>query len=120
MPFDGTGFAPAPIAPTPAWPIRIVGFLRRLAAPAGRQSELIDAATLRVLEEARGLIAQREDWTQGTLETKRGERCAVGAVRLAADFLDYPRPAGAPWHCFPASPRARLFQHRGHERPLAA
>jgi len=42
------------------------------------------------LEEARGLIEQREDWTQGTLETFRGERCAVGALRLAADFLNYP------------------------------
>jgi hypothetical protein len=41
------------------------------------------------LQEARGLIELREDWTQGTLETFRGERCAVGAVRLAADFLNY-------------------------------
>ncbi len=40
--------------------------------------------------QARGLIEQREDWTQGTLETFRGERCAVGALRLAADFLNYP------------------------------
>ena len=45
---------------------------------------------LRVLEEARGLIEQREDWTQRTLETIRGKRCAVGAIRLAADFLNYP------------------------------
>jgi hypothetical protein len=45
---------------------------------------------LGVLEEARGLIEQREDWTQGTLETIRGKRCAVGALRLAADFLNYP------------------------------
>jgi hypothetical protein len=52
--------------------------------------EPIDAAVVRVLEEARGLIEQREDWTQGTLETFRGERCAVGALRLAADFLNYP------------------------------
>jgi len=41
------------------------------------------------LEEARGLIEQREDWAQRTLETIRGERCAVGALRLAADFLNY-------------------------------
>lgn len=52
--------------------------------------ETIDAAVLRVLEEARGLIEQREDWTQRTLETIRGERCAVGALRLSADFLNYP------------------------------
>jgi len=48
---------------------------------------------LRVLEEARGLIEQREDWTQGTLETIRGKRCAAGALRLAADFLNYPAAA---------------------------
>jgi hypothetical protein len=44
---------------------------------------------LRVLEEARGLIEQREDWAQGTLETLGGQRCALGALRLAADFLNY-------------------------------
>ena len=43
-----------------------------------------------MLIEARGLIEKKEDWTRGTLETLRGERCAVGALRIATEFLDYP------------------------------
>jgi hypothetical protein len=94
MPFDGTEFfrKESSIGDTAAWYVRAAASLRRVfravlfrPAPAS-----IDAAVLRVLEEARGLIEQREDWTQGALETFRGERCAVGALRLAADFLDYP------------------------------
>jgi hypothetical protein len=94
MPFDGTEFfrkqatpaggraaCYARMAASLLWPFR-TAFFRPAPGP-------IDAAILRVLEEARGLIAQREDWTQGALETFRGERCAVGALRLAADFLDY-------------------------------
>jgi len=95
MPFDGTEFFrnPSPTGDDAVWYARLAASFRRacravLFRPA---PEPIDAAILRVLEEARGLIEQREDWTRGTLETFRGERCAVGALRLAADFLDYPQ-----------------------------
>jgi hypothetical protein len=39
---------------------------------------------------ARGLIEQRDEWVQGEYETFHGERCAVGALRVAASFLNYP------------------------------
>ena len=95
MPFDGAEFLREPISPTSnqiAWYSRFAANLgRALRTRFPRFSpEPIDAAVLRVLEEARGLIERREDWTQGTLETFRGERCAVGALRLATDFLHYP------------------------------
>jgi hypothetical protein len=95
MPFDGAEFLREPVSPVSnqiAWYSRFAANLgRALRTRLSRSSpEPIDAAVLRVLEEARGLIEQREDWTQGTLETFRGERCAVGALRLAADFLNYP------------------------------
>jgi hypothetical protein len=93
MPFDGTEFlrkAAVPVAPSASWYARAAAFRRSLEARAFRPSaEPIDAALLRVLEEARGLIEQREDWTQGALETLGGQRCALGALRLAADFLNY-------------------------------
>jgi hypothetical protein len=95
MPFDGAEFLREPALPASnqiAWYSRFAAKLGRVlrARLRGSAPEPIDAAVLRVLEEARGLIEHREDWTQGTLETIRGERCAVGALRLAADFLNYP------------------------------
>ena len=95
MPFDGAEFLREPVSPASnqmAWYSRFAANLgRALRTRLPRSSpEPIDAAVLRVLEEARGLIEQREDWTQGTLESFRGKRCAVGALRLAADFLNYP------------------------------
>jgi hypothetical protein len=95
MPFDGAEFLCEPasrVSSQGAWHSRFAAKLRRILRVRLRRSapEPIDAAVLRVLEEARGLIEQREDWTQGTLETMRGERCAVGALRLAAGFLNYP------------------------------
>ena len=95
MPFDGAEFLREPVSPASnqmAWYSRFAANLgRALRTKLPRSSpEPIDAAVLRVLEEARGLIEQREDWTQGTLETIRGKRCAAGALRLAADFLNYP------------------------------
>jgi hypothetical protein len=95
MPFDGAEFLREPVCPASnrgARYSRFVAKLGRVLRARLRRSvpEPIDAAVLRVLEEARGLIEQREDWTQGTLETIRGQRCAVGALRLAAGFLNYP------------------------------
>jgi hypothetical protein len=94
MPFDGGGFiraTPDPTPPRPSWLARLISALRGRARQPS-PPPVLDDAVLRVLEEARGLIERREDWTQGTLETLRGERCAVGAVRIAADFLDYEAP----------------------------
>jgi hypothetical protein len=96
MPFDGAEFLrDEPVSRASnqrAWHSRFAAKLGRILRARLRRSapEPIDAAVLRVLEEARGLIEQREDWTQGTLETIRGERCALGALRLAAGFLNYP------------------------------
>jgi hypothetical protein len=95
MPFDGTEFLRGGAGPAEgpaAWYAGAIAALRRsLRAKVVRppSPEPIDAALLRVLEEARGLIEQREDWTQGTLETAGGQRCALGALRLAAEFLNY-------------------------------
>jgi hypothetical protein len=94
MPFDGAEFHREPVSPAShriGWCSRFAASFRlALRARLPRSApEPVDAAVLRVLQEARGLIELREDWTQGTLETFRGERCAVGAVRLAADFLNY-------------------------------
>jgi hypothetical protein len=95
MPFDGAEFLPGPVSEAArrlAWPSRLAAALGEFfRLPSLRSApEPMDAAILRVLAEARGLIERREDWTQQTLETIRGERCAVGALRLAADFLNYP------------------------------
>jgi hypothetical protein len=79
MPFDGAEF----FSPSPRrarWRDLLPRAFRAPAPPPG-------AALLRVLEEARGLIAEREDWTQGAYTTHRGERCAVGALRDAASLL---------------------------------
>jgi hypothetical protein len=95
MPFDGTEFFRDGVVPAVkcgAWYARAAAALRRsLRAKAFRSpaAEPLDAAMLRVLEEARGLIEQRQDWTQGTLETLGGQRCALGALRIASDFLNY-------------------------------
>jgi hypothetical protein len=95
MPFDGTEFLRTGAAASDAsaaWYARAAAALcRSLRARFFRppSAEPLDAALLRVLEEARGLIEQREDWAQGTLETLGGQRCALGALRLAADFLNY-------------------------------
>ncbi len=96
MPLDNPRFEPVVTATT----LRGGGLLAALHVVFGRLVRLLrpapeplDGAVLRVLEEARGLIAEREDWRQGSYETLRGERCAVGALRLAAEYLDY-RVAG--------------------------
>jgi hypothetical protein len=96
MPLDNSRFEPV----AAALDVRCGGLCAALRSALGRLARLfrpppepLDTAVLRVLEEARGLIAEREDWRQGSYETLRGERCAVGALRLAADYLDY-RAAG--------------------------
>jgi len=96
MPLDNPRFEPVAAAPAAhggALRAALRAVFGRLARLFRAAPEPLDAAVLRVLEEARGLIAEREDWRQGSYETLRGERCAVGALRLAADYLDY-RAAG--------------------------
>jgi len=98
MPFDSVELVSRESADSaaskPRWWARLAARFR--AAVALRAApEPLDLAVLRVLEEARGLIAEREDWVQGSYETLRGERCAVGAIRLAASFLDYERAGAA-------------------------
>jgi hypothetical protein len=92
MPFDSAEFFRDPPA---APPIRVVGWAARLRrafqafrAPCPAVAPL-DPAVVRVLEEARGLIEQRRDWVQGRYETVGGERCAIGAVRIATELFDY-------------------------------
>jgi hypothetical protein len=91
MPFDSADFL-IKRAPAQPWHRRLRAAVARALRPS-RWPEPVDLAVLRVLEEARGLIEQREDWVQGRYETFGGERCAVGAVRAAAGLLDY-REAG--------------------------
>lgn len=110
MPFDNVEFRtrsappsdPALPARSPGWRGVVSGLAARLRRKLRPAPEPLDAAVLRVLEEARGLIELREDWTQGTYESWRGERCAVGALRSAANFLDY-ASAGATAHALLAA-----------------
>jgi len=101
MPFDSAEFFREPVAAIRE-PLRLgrfaVSLMRALrhSLPT-RPAEPVDLAMLRVLEEARGLIEHRDDWVQGRYETLAGARCAVGALRLAANFLAYER-AGAAAH----------------------
>jgi hypothetical protein len=95
MPFDSAEFfreQTFPAATEAAWYTRLAAVLGRVPWPSLFRSspEPVDLAVLRVLEEARGLIEQREEWVQGEYETFHGERCAVGALRVAASFLNYP------------------------------
>jgi hypothetical protein len=120
MPLDSAEFFSAhpPVRPSDASPPYSRpsgwrGVARALAAGLRRRfhpaPEPLDVAVLRVLEEARGLVEQREDWTRGSYESWRGERCAVGAVRLAAEFLDYPA-AGTAAHLL----LAEVARRRGY------
>jgi hypothetical protein len=88
MPFDNAEFLYSP-SPEPGVAARIAAAVRDLLRPSPPGPQPVDLAVLRVLEEARGLIEQRQDWVQGRYETVAGERCAVGAVRIAAELLDY-------------------------------
>jgi hypothetical protein len=119
MPFDnvefplGSASPPDRVSPPvrpPGWHHAIRGLaarLRRNLRPAA--PEPLDVAVLRVLEEARGLIELREDWTRGTYESWRGERCAVGALRSAANFLDYASAGAAAQSLLTAVARRRGY-----------
>jgi hypothetical protein len=108
MPFDSAEFFRDPPAGPP---VQALGWAARLRqafrAPRPARAPL-DPAVVRVLEEARGLIEQRQDWVQGRYETVGGERCAVGAVRIAAELFDYAEAGSRAERLL-----ARVAAHRG-------
>jgi hypothetical protein len=126
MPFDGTeffGHRAAPRLAPPGWRARAVAVLRTiLLLP---PPTTLPEALLRVLEEARGLIEEREDWVRGAYQTGAGERCAVGALRAAASLLNSPAAGAAAQHLVAALVRQRGFDaieamndQAGHEAIL--
>src|SRR4051794_10051061 len=86
MPFDSAEFFLPPPVRRNRWE-RLGDAWRAFRRPPPRRP--LDPAVLRILEEARGLIELRQDWVQGRYETLGGERCAVGAVRIATQLLDH-------------------------------
>jgi hypothetical protein len=90
MPFDGAEFyrKPSVVAPGPdpalaeAWYKRLKALVRRRRTSLFRVApEDPEAATLRLLEESRQAIEQREHWVQGVYETFGRRYCAAGALR---------------------------------------
>ncbi|HEY0524254.1 MAG TPA: hypothetical protein VGD08_12745 [Stellaceae bacterium] len=72
-----------------AWKDRLLALLRRVDAylfpPV--PNEPADVTPAQVLEEARGLVEERQDWAQGAYVTFGGRYCAIGAVRTAGRCL---------------------------------
>ena len=113
MPFDGGDLSqfrlsePVPLTPVP------LGFGARLAwlwclFPGGRgvqslspeqADEIAEVRAASLLKAARALIETEETWTRGAYHTADGKRCAVGALRAAAQGR-YGRGAGAEAHGF--------------------
>ena len=125
MPFDDRGFSAASRpAPWLRCPRAIGSGVRALLAPAAEPAEL---AVIRVLEEARGLIEETQDWGQGRYETLAGRRCAVGALRVASDLLDYGKAGEQAQEILAEIARAGGFHdvenmndHCSHDAVLAA
>lgn len=108
MPFDGTDFELRTTLDTGLFPIwskhgcrrwvetrlrregrgKGTGALLRAPSPSDR-----DAAIVLLLQEARALIEDPKNWTQGTYRSFRGRYCAVGALRAVARRLSGPVPA---------------------------
>lgn len=126
MPFDGTEFLrhrSEPPQPRRGWRAASIAVLRALLLlpPPTTMPE----ALLRVLEEARGLIEQREDWVSGAYQTGGGQRCAVGALRAASSLLNYPAAGTAAQRLVAEIVRQRGFDaietmndHAGHDAIL--
>jgi hypothetical protein len=95
LPFDGCDFYEFwPSAPVPL-PRAQLGFWTRLSwsvrlFPSGfrflraAQIEAPEPHATRLLRAARVLIEAEESWVQGTYRTSDGGRCAIGALRAAA------------------------------------
>jgi hypothetical protein len=71
------------------WKDRLLALLRRVDAylfpPVPNEPAYVTPA--QVLEEARGLVEERQDWAQGAYVTFGGRYCAIGAVRTAGRCL---------------------------------
>jgi len=90
MPFDGVEFyrKPSVAVPPPeqaaseAWYKRLKSLMRRQRTSLFRVApEEPEISTLRLLEESRQAIEQREHWVQGVYETFGRRYCAAGALR---------------------------------------
>jgi hypothetical protein len=106
MPFDGTDFRVPTALDTGLFPIwsehGLRHWLRTRFRPQNREKAVVmfhaspperASAIVRLLQDAKGLIEDPEDWTRGTYRSLRGRRCAVGALRAAARHLNDPSPA---------------------------
>jgi hypothetical protein len=81
MPFDGTEFvdhvSPGTSRASEASPVPARAFLTPSSPPA-------PSPAVRLLREARSLIAAPERWARGRYATEDDRHCAVGALRAAA------------------------------------
>jgi hypothetical protein len=84
-------------------------------------------ATLRLLGEARQLIAARQHWTRGIYRTLSGKYCAVGALQAAGQILHDAAAQKAAHELLKAVARNRGFptaetmnDRSTHEQVLAA
>jgi hypothetical protein len=127
MPFDGAEFLrprPAPPQLRGGWRSRCAAVLRTiLFLP---RPTTMPEALLQILEEARGLIEQRDDWVRGAYQTSAGERCAVGALRAASSLLNHPAAGAAAQRLIEEIVRQRGFEaieamndHAGHGKILS-
>jgi hypothetical protein len=101
MPFDGSEYRFAPLAPAapeaPGVWDRVKAAFARLGgatvwsfAP-GDPVVPSEVTAVHMLRSARALIELEDRWVQGRYETVRGRRCAMGALQAAARVLRDPR-----------------------------
>jgi hypothetical protein len=96
MPFDGTEFISQTMPLSPGAPAesRTSGWLSAFFSPRPRSRrsfrstpEDVNATSLRILVDARALIARRERWVQGVYEAF-GRYCAVAALHASCKGQD--------------------------------
>ena len=108
MPFDGRDFDTPKVLDTGLFPIwtkqgrriwvsaRFRGKTTGKTGEAGADfSSVRAAAVVRLLEDAKRLIEDRQTWAQRNYWRFSGRRCAIGALRAAAKSLDDPAIAWA-------------------------
>jgi hypothetical protein len=120
MPFDDTGFyAPSafpadlfPIWSKHGWRLLIKTCFRQRAGVVLRASAPGDTgiAVVHLLQEAKGLIEDRENWGQVLYLSLSWRRCAVGALRAAARSVKDP---GIAWSAHALL--QRIAQSRGFD-----
>ena len=113
MPFDGGDLSqfqlsePLPLAPVPlgfgarlAWLWCLLPGSRKIQSLSPQRADQVaEVRAACLLKAARALIEAEETWTRGTYHSADGKRCAVGALRAAAQTR-YGRGAGAEAHGF--------------------